>query len=314
MRKPFILLLLLILVMVMSSTVLAAKYTDTVNMSSGSLGGNWFPMMTALGELILKPAGINYTNGPGGGIESVIALHQRQVELGLTQALSLDWAKDGKAPFDKIINDVQALVNLYPDALHIVVGKDTDIFSIKDLKGKRVAVNLAGQTAAVVFKDLLNIYGIEEDEVKIRRGSPGEGQALYNDGLVDAWAYTSPLPSPQVLLMLSSRDSRIIPVTDEEIEALGAGYSKVNIEPEIYPQLDKTVQSAGLPVVIITHEDLSVDLAYKLTKIICTNFQEMWPVWSCLNGIEAKDLANIPKGTPIHAGALKYFKEVGLMK
>jgi aliphatic sulfonates family ABC transporter substrate-binding protein len=84
--------------------------------------------------------------------------------------------------------NVAALKN---DGRHvgIVVGKDSGIDSVKDLKGQRVVVSSAkGSIAEYLLANVLEQNGLSYSDVKVQYLLPTDAQAAFASGKIKAWA------------------------------------------------------------------------------------------------------------------------------
>ena len=70
---------------------------EMIRMSSGTLTGSWYPLMTFIGERVIKPEGFEYTNKPGGGVTNIIAVGVGKADMGLAMATGIDMAAKGRS-------------------------------------------------------------------------------------------------------------------------------------------------------------------------------------------------------------------------
>jgi hypothetical protein len=107
---------------------------------------------------------------------------------------------------------------------------------------------------------------------------------------------------------------RLLSVEGEALrKALAArpGYVPVTIPGTVYENLEGDVHTLGVPVVLIAHEDLSEDLAYRLTKALWDKhaaFVEVTPVWKTVS----LENALLGASAPVHPGAQRYYDEQGV--
>ena len=73
------------------------------------------------------------------------------------------------------------------------------------------------------------------------------------------------------------------------------------------------VQTAAIPNFLVSHSGVSDDLAYQMTKALYDNLDTMYAAHNAAKAIKRE---NAIKGMPVplHPGAARYYKEVGLMK
>ena len=71
----------------------------------------------------------------------------------------------------------------------IVVRKDSDVKSVKDLKGKKVVVSSAkGSIAEYLLANVLQQNGLKYSDVKVQYLLPTDAQAAFSSGKVEVWA------------------------------------------------------------------------------------------------------------------------------
>lgn len=78
-----------------------------------------------------------------------------------------------------------------PRAEKILVPKDSPIQSVKDLKGKRIALN-KGSNVHYLLVRLLESAGLEYSDVTVAFLPPADARAAFESGRVDAWAIWEP--------------------------------------------------------------------------------------------------------------------------
>lgn len=112
----------------------------TVKISSGSLGGSWYPFGANVGENILKPGGMQYTNEPGGGASNIVAVSTGKTDMGITMTTSIALAEKGEGPYKGVkYTNLMVVARLFDDPLHILVPRNSNIHSVSDLRGKKIA-------------------------------------------------------------------------------------------------------------------------------------------------------------------------------
>lgn len=124
----------------------------------------------------------------------------------------------------------------------IVARKDSGIKTVKDLVGKRVAVNPAAHGEYILLK-ALEEAGIPFDEVERVPIQPPDAAAAFASGSVDAWAtfntfFTGALANGATLLTyesdLDSQDVGVIAASSEQLEKNPAAFKVI---VDVYNQL-----------------------------------------------------------------------------
>ena len=90
-------------------------------------------------------------------------------------------------------------------------------------------------------------------------------------------------------------------------------YLPATIPANTYRGQTADVQTAAVQNYLVTHEGVSNDTVYGMTKALWTNLDQLTAAHSAAKAINLKNaLAGMP--VPLHPGAEKYYKEVGALK
>ena len=165
--------------------------------------------------------------------------------------------------------------------------------------------------------DVLSIYGINPEDVTLQKGTPSDHVPLYKDGHVDAWIYIMPPPSPHATDMAISRTSKLISLTEEDLQKLSEkrkGYSLFTLPPGTYPGIEEDAVCLNTDVVFVTRDDIPDEVAYNLAKAFVDHIEVFGSSLAIMKGITPEQLANVPGGIEVHPGALKFYKEIGAVK
>jgi len=78
----------------------------------------------------------------------------------------------------------------------------------------------------------------------------------------------------------------------------------------MYDGMNEAVQTIGIPNVLVVNADMDEELAYKLTRLLFENTDELIAVHPAANDTTVKfTMDSTP--VPLHPGALRYFEEIG---
>ena len=140
---------------------------------------------------------------------------------------------------------------LYNEHTHIIVNADSDIYSVEDLKGKNCTTFAKGNTAEVIFRDILSVYGMTLCSIpgSINYSNLNDMGEQFKDGLTDCLlCFASALPVSVVLDIASSRDIRLISIPDDKMEALrevSPAYMRQVIPAGTYEGVDEDCLTIG---------------------------------------------------------------------
>ncbi|MDH3329142.1 MAG: TAXI family TRAP transporter solute-binding subunit [Desulfobulbaceae bacterium] len=322
MRKKLILAVAFAASLTMLMSVAHAKRTF-VTIGTGGITGVYYPTGGAIAKMVNKKKdeyGIRATvESTGGSVFNVNAVMNGDLEFGIVQSDRQFQAVKGLAEWkDKGPQaDLRAVFSIHPESVTLIAAVDSDIKTIQDVKGKIVNIGNPGSGQRQNSIDALEAVGINyEKDIKAESIKASEAASLLQDGRIDAFFYTVGHPNGSIKEATSgARKVRIADITG--IDAMLAKfpyYAKATIPISNYPgaQNDKDVETFGVKATFVTSAKVPDDVVYAITKEVFDNFDEfkkLHPAYSVLTK------ENMLQGlsAPIHPGAMKYYKEAGLM-
>lgn len=309
--------------MMMSSGPAQAK-TQFVTIGTGGITGVYYPTGGAIAKMVNKKKkeyGIRATvESTGGSVFNVNAVMNGDLEFGVVQSDRQFQAVQGLAEWkDKgPQEDLRAVFSIHPESVTLVAAVDAGINDIKDLKGKKVNIGNPGSGQRQNAIDALDAVGINyEKDLKAESIKASEAASLLQDGRIDAFFYTVGHPSGSIKEATSgARKVRLATITGvDTLLKKYPYYAKATIPASNYPgaQNDKDIETFGVKATFVTSVKVSDDVVYAVTKEVFDNFEDfkkLHPAYATLTK------ENMLEGlsAPMHPGALKYFKEAGLMK
>ena len=236
--------------------------------------------------------------------EAHIAIVQNDV---MSYAYNATDMFEGNAP----INSFSAIASCYPESIQIIASKN--INSIEDLKGKKVSVGDAGSGTEFNAKQILSIYGIDIDkDINKQNQSFGDSAESLKNGNIDAAFVTAGHPTVAVVELSTNFDFNILSLDSNHINQLVAKYAyytPLTIPKDTYRVLKNDVQTVAVMATFIARNDLSEDVVYEFTKGLFEQKNSF--------AHQKAELLNPQTGIsgisiPFHAGAMKYYKEIGI--
>jgi TRAP transporter TAXI family solute receptor len=299
----------------------AAERPQFIKIAASTMGGTWFPLCAATAEVLNKNIkGTIFTATLGGGISNLKNIESGTLYMGIGTGSSTYLASQGIAPFTKKARKLRTIGVYYTYPYNLVVRADSDIYSIKDLVGKKVGTQKKGSSTEKFFRSLLKFYGISYEAIKAKGGNItytgwGQMRSMFKDKKLDFIIDPFNPPSPGIIEITTVTPIRLLDVTPEVIEkvkGINPGYSTVKIPGGLYRGQDKDVTCIGDPAAMIISSDIADDLAYKITKAIFENTAAISSVHAVLKEFSVE---NALKGAylPLHPGAYRYFKEKGVV-
>ncbi|MBM4307186.1 MAG: TAXI family TRAP transporter solute-binding subunit [Deltaproteobacteria bacterium] len=289
-----------------------------LKMMTGPMGGSWVPLGGAIAELIQKNIpGTTVSVSPGGGIANVVGVQEEKAHIGFGNSSSSVDGVNGRDPFKAPTKNVMQLANLYPQYFQMVVLEDSGIKSPVELKGKGICPGPKGHTGELLAQQVLQLYGLSyKDMSKVNHVSYSDAVSLMKDGHAQGYLLGTTIPASSILDLATTKKIRLLSLPEDkikELQKINVGYLKRVIPKGTYPGVDYDVVGVGYFTHLVISAKLPEPLVYQITKVISENVERLADVVKDMKGVTVKDLA-LDIGVPFHPGALKYYKEKGVMK
>lgn len=314
----FALFIFIMICLVLANPSLAQR--KFLTLASGSPGGVYYPLGGGMAVVIQKETDLRCAaESTGASVENCRLVGAGESDMGMVMGSIAYKAIGGEKPFEQMFPLV-ALFQMYPAPEHIVTVSGKGIKSIKDLKGKKVSIDVPGSGCAVMAQAMLQEYGFDlQRDLTIAHLSQNESAQALKDGVVDAVFFNFAYPGAAVLDLAATRDILLVPVEPamaDKIVKKFPYYVKITIPAKTYPKVDYDVLCVGDSNVMLANRKMDDSVAYKVVKAIFENadkgkwaLKNVHPIAAQLTPQNA-----VISPIPLHPGALKYFKEVGAVK
>jgi len=142
-----------------------------------------------------------------------------------------------------------------------------------------------------------------------------QSQALC-DGNIDAFFYTVGHPSGAIKEATTSCDSVLVNVDNAATEKLineNPYYREATIPGGMYRGSDEDVTTFGVAATLVSSTDVSEEVVYQVVKAVFENFDSFKRLHPAFANLEKEEMVSNALSAPLHPGAKKYYKEVGLI-
>jgi len=305
------------------------KYKLTI--TGASPGGLWSLLGAGIDSAVRAgyPGSFVTYQTSGGGLANVGIVSKGGAELGIVHNVELKAAVQGSAPFKSPVTNLRAIAYLYNWApMQLIMNKKFankyGINNVADLVREkppvRFAVNTRGNMVQEVNKEILSAYGVSYDDVKSWGGqilyaaSKEQGDFL-GDGRIDMFGNGVFAPHKSII-----KASRVVDVIMLElsVEASQKVANKTGADPyivkqESYAWLNKDIRTVALGAELVVNDSMSEQIAYDITKTLVENIDKMRGVHKSMKSLTPEMMAS-QNVIQYHPGAIRYYKEVGLIK
>ena len=295
-----------------------------VTVGTGGITGVYYPTGGAICKIINKKRkdyGIRCTvESTGGSVFNVNAIMAGDLEFGVVQSDRQFQAINGKAEWETkgAQKDLRAVFSIHPESVTLVASVESGIKSIRDLRGKRVNIGNPGSGQLQNSLDALEAAGLDPDkDIKAERVKAAEAPGLLQDGRIDAFFYTVGHPSGAIKEATAGATKvRIVPITGiDNLFKKYPYYAKSIVPHKLYEGAvnDADIESFGVKATFVTSASVPDDVVYAITKEVFENFDDFKKLHPAYQVLTKEGMLE-GLSAPIHPGALKYYKEAGMMK
>ena len=307
-----------------ASALEAHAKTTFVTIGTGGITGVYYPTGGAIAKIVNAKKDkydIRATvESTGASVFNINAIMAGDLEFGIAQADRQYQAYNGLSEWEgKPQKDLRAVFALAPEAVTFVAAEDSGIKSLKDAKGKVVNIGNPGSGNRQNAIDVFEAAGINiEKDLKAESIKAADAPRMLQDGRIDGFFYTVGHPNGNIKeATAGKRKTRIVSITDiEPLVKKFPYYSLTNIDMAQYPEAtnaNEKVTTVGMLATFVTSAKVPDDVVYAITKEVFANLDEFKKLHPALEGLTRETMLE-GLTAPIHPGALKYYKEAGLMK
>ena len=254
-----------------------------------------------------------------GAVDNVKMLQNNSLDLAFTKSDIAAEGIKGVGPFSSTGKvPVRVIANLYPDIAHVVVGANSGINKIEDMKGKRISTSAPGSGHEMVAMKILEVAGVGIQDIKRERVSLSESVNAFKDRKIDGFFFATGLPAASMLDLASTpglgyKILDIRPYLKGITDRHGPIYIEAVIPKGTYAKLDYDVKTLGVPVIFVTTEGMDEKLVYGITKLLFEKKADLVAVHKQANQLDLKSAVAV-SSVPYHPGAIRYYKEQGVWK
>jgi uncharacterized protein len=296
--------------------------TTFVTIGTGSINDVYYPTGDNIKKMINKKKneyGVRaIVETTGGSVFNVNAIVAGDLEFGVVQSDRQFQAINGIAEWKAKgpQTDLRAVFSIYPESVTLVAASDAGIQNITDLKGKTVNIGNPGSGQRQNAIDALSAVGINyKKDLRAESFKASEAAGMLQENKIDAFFHTVGHPSGSITEATSGA-RKVILVDITGVETLLENfpyYTKSTLSKTLYPDAANTkdVETFGVQATLVTSAKVADDVVYAITKEVFENledFKTLHPAYANLT----KEGMLTGLSAPIHPGAMKYFKEVGL--
>jgi TRAP transporter TAXI family solute receptor len=296
----------------------AAHAQQFINVLTGGTSGVYYPLGVAIGKIYSDkiPNVKTQVQATKASVENLNLLEQGRGEIAFTlgDSLKAAWEGDEDAGFKKKLTKLRTIGAIYPNYIQIVATAESGIKTLSDLKGKTLSVGAPKSGTELNSRAILKAAGMDyKDLGKVEYLPFAESVDLMKNRQLMATLQSAGLGVASLKDLSNSSDINVVSVPKEIVDKIGPPFISATIPANTYKGQDKDVPTAAVVNYLVTSSAVSDDLAYQMTKLVYDSLPDLVAAHSAARGIKLENAA-MGSPVPMHPGAIRYFKEKGLIK
>ena len=321
----------LVMFAVSSPITTIAKSAEFFSIGTGGPTGVYFQVGNAVCKMVAKIQSADHGRkkgtdkayrcsapSTGGSTYNIGQIMQGELQFGVAQS---DWqyhAYNGTRP-DKVkpYDKLRAVFSAHPEPFQIIARKGSGIKDWKSLKGKKVNIGNPGSGQRGTFEVLMESHGVDTGYFgSTSELTSSEQSGALCDKKIDAFGYTVGVPNAGVAQSTDGCGASIINLNTDPVKKLVADnpfYAFATIPKGTYKTSKKDVTTFGVMASFVTSADVSDDLVYSVVKAVFENLDDFKKQHPAFANLDTKKMIVDGLSAPLHPGAVKYYKEKGLM-
>jgi len=296
----------------------AAAQTNLVILT-GSTSGVYYPLGNALSSVFIKsiPGARSSVQVTQGSVENLRLLDAGDGELAfsLGDTVSAAWKGSAEAGFAAPLAKLRGVAAIYRNHIQLVVREGSGAKTLADLKGKRVSVGPKQSGTELNARAIFTAAGLKyADFGRVDYLPFGQSAKMIEKDELDATLQSAGLGVDSIRHLSTAVPIRLLAIPKDTVIQIGdPAYLPSLVPARTYEGQTDDVETAAVVNFLVTRENLSAETVYAMTKAIFANLNVLVQTHPAAKGISTKDAATgMP--LPLHPGAERYYREIGLLK
>ncbi len=292
---------------------------EFINILTGGTSGVYYPLGVALSQIYSKsvPDSKTAVQATKASAENLNLLQagRGEVAISLGDSLSDAWKGNAEAGFPQPLKKLRTIAALYPNYIHFVATADSGVKSLADIKGKRISVGAPKSGTELNVRAIVAAAGMSyKDFSKVEYLSYAESVELMKNKQLDVTLLSSGLGVAALRDLATSQKVSFLTIPADIVTKINDPAFQVGIIPaKTYEGQESDVSTISVQNYLVTHDGVSTETVYRMTKSMFENMDQMVAAHSAAKQIKRENAAKTPPA-PLHPGAERYYREVGVMK
>lgn len=297
----------------------SAHAAEFISILTGGTSGVYYPLGVALSQIYGKAmpdvkASVQATKASAENL-NLLQAGRGEIALVLGDSLSDAWKGNEEVGFKVPLNKLRGVAGVYSNYIQIIASADSGIKTLADLKGKRVAVGAPKSGTEINARTIFKGAGLSyKDFAKVEYLPFGESVELMKNRQLDATLISAGLGVSAIRDLAISVKMVVVPIPADVIAKINdPAYVGGIIPANTYEGQAASVQTVTIKNFLVTRVGVPTETVYKMTKAMYENLDQMVAAHAAAKAIKREEGPKYMP-LPLHPGAEKYYREVGLIK
>jgi TRAP transporter TAXI family solute receptor len=302
--------------------VASAPAEQKITLATATKGGVFWPMGEEIAAIWNdKVTGVTTTAiNTGGTADNIQKLGFGELQVGFAVSGVVFDAVNGVGEY-KVAGpqkELRGLGALHPNVIHILVREGADVKSLVDLKGRAYGPGAERSATEINTREILEVIGLETAAMKNYYLPYDKTVEAMNEKRLDGATLAAGVGGKAIKDALALGNWNVLPLSQAEVDAVVAKYPSYfpfTIPADTYAGQKEPILTLAQASILIARADLPDEAAYQFVKALYENLPRLTAKVSAAASITKENaLKGISGVVPLHPGAAKYYKEIGIHK
>jgi hypothetical protein len=297
-----------------------ANRPDVV-IGTASPTGIYYPLGGSICRLVnldTSRHGLRCSEEPSSGsVTNIESLRRGRLDIGIVPSDVLADAMAGQGPFTSRgpTTELRILFAGPDEMLTVVARKELGIRTVAEVRGTRINIGNPGSRQRANIDRVMAILGLRRsDFVDVRELSATEQNRAFCVKELDVIVYSVSHPNGLIQDVTRTCHGRLVDVSGPAIDRMLSEYREYErevIPGGTYSDNPADVRTFGVRAVVVTNPRVSDTMAYEITRAVFDNFDAFRRLHPAFETLSAADMVHVRGRAPVHAGAMRYYRERG---
>ena len=295
-------------------------------LATATSGGVFYPVGVAIATIahaeLSESENVSLTAiSSAGSMENLKLLRDNQAQFAILQGLFGAWSWTGEGPVREPQSHIRSISALWNNVEHFVLLSELvttgDIMDLNNLDGERYVLGARNSGAEQSGRFILETLGVDyQNKFNLAYMGYGPTVGALQDGNIVGMNIPAGAPVSSITQAYALMGERmtILNWSQQALDKINARYPLwdwYDFPPLTYPSQTELVRTVASPNVLVTRVDIPEHAVYHITRVIWENLATLQEIHGATNDMRP-EIAIQGLGAPLHAGALRFYREVGM--